>query len=118
MNIWIQYADSSTLDVKANTADEAIKAFKDFDWKKEREKQKKIGPDDSIDPGFGCGVWGEERFIHIIPKDNNNVEVLYVKTKAALNEQFMGENLTHEQAEEIIRAYFTSDEDTIMKYCN
>ena len=40
MNIWIQHADTSTIDVKANSAEEAVRAFNNFDWKKEQEKQR------------------------------------------------------------------------------
>lgn len=131
MNIWLQHADTSIENVKANNAEDAVRAFNNFDWKKEQEKQKQMGASQSVPPSFGFGAWGDERFMNIIPKGENNVEVLYVKTKTVpkkilgfipstseTNEQFLGENLTHGQVEEIIRAYIANDEATIIKYCN
>ena len=87
--------------------------------------------DSSVDPGMGFGEWDDERYIHIIPMDDNDVEVLYVKTKVVpkkilgfipsqskVNKQFSGENLTNEQTEEIIRAYFVKNERAILELCN
>ena len=131
MNIWIQHADTSTVDVKARNAEEAIGAFERFNWKQARDRKKEISPNESVEPSFGFGVWGDERFLNLVPKDENSVEVLYVKTaiiskkilgiiprKSEENKQFLGKNLTYEQAREIIGAYFANDEATILKYCS
>ena len=130
LNAWIQNSDTSIIDVKSDNSAEVIKAFNEFGWGTERDKRKQLGMDNSVDPSLGFGVWGDERFMNIIPKDDNKIEVLYVKTRTVskkvlgfiptesqVNDQFLGENLTQEQAEEIIRAYFAKDEAMILKFC-
>ncbi len=68
---WIQKSDYSSQDRKAESVDDVIRAFHEFDWASELNSF--VEEDDSKNCPAGLGVWFNGDLLHICPNDKNSV---------------------------------------------
>ena len=122
-NVWVQLPNTKVVDVKDQTAPGAIRVMREYEWQKQQAVAAQLG-DEGVVPSFGMGSPGDDHYLNIIPKNGATADVIYECRKEAAPRKLLGlitlasrpavedafrKDVSFDEVERIIRAYFDED---------